>query len=984
MVVISINHTMPMKKIFTTLLGVAMATSAVAQWSPTTFAGEKVRPETKVRSFYNLDLDVLRAQLKNAQEAGKGATGVVVSLPTLDGKIEKFAVYSAPVVVKSLADKYQLGSYAGVGIDDPTKLVRFSIAPNDFQSMMFSDGKYEFIEPQDKAKSVYGVFPKTQKTEGSTFNCDGESLLTKQQLAKLAENSTFANNPKDFSKNSDQKFRTYRLAMSTTGEYTQFFGGVAQAFAGINATITRVNFVFEKDFAIRVILQDFPQLIFTDPNTDPYSPAAQGAGGAWNREVQNTLTTTIGNAAYDIGHLFGRSGGGGSAGDIGNVCRNAGGSNDNTSKGSAYTSPSSGNNPVGDTFDIDYVAHEMGHQFGAWHTFAHGIHSGSIAHMEPGSGSTIMGYAGITSSNVQMNSDPYFHAVSIFQVQNYVNTQSCDVNYSINNIPPVIAAMPDRTIPKGTAFVLTASATDVNNDPLIYTWEQYDGATAAVTNVTSNATQGPKFRSLTGSSSPTRYFPKQSMVLNGVLGSQTEWESVSNVARTMNFRVTVRDNHPIVEQQQTSVGSQKITVGTAGPFQITSSKIYSNSDAPFTWDVVGTTAAPYNVANVKIDYSLDNGATWNVLKDSTPNDGSENISFANLQVGATAHIRVSAIDNVFYAVKKYIVSKIVFCDGSSPVNVIVPTITSNSATVSWDAVNDATYILRYRKPGEPSWIEVPTSSTSVTINQLEEFTTYEYQVAAVCTGTVGTYTDVKEFTTAMLEYCSSASTDFGDEYISKVAVTAEGGSTMTSQSGGSYYSDYTADDSRKIILYANSTNNTIAVTKTWTDLTYTEGVTAWIDFNRNGTFEANEKIISNGPNSTPTVSSTFSVPANAYTGDKPVRMRVIMRYNQIHDNPCTGFTYGEVEDYAVYIPGTLGVADASHQNAIKVYPNPATDVVNISKVSDNAVYMVYSISGQLVSKGKGNKVQVSSLEKGVYSIVISDKGVTSTQKFIKK
>jgi hypothetical protein len=214
-----------MKKIFTPLLSCAMITGAFAQWSPTSMKGEKLR-DTKVTNFYSLDLNGIRSQLANAQETGKNSKPVIINLPTLDGKIETFAVYSLPVVEKSMADRYQLGSYAGTKVGDPTVYVRFSVSPYDLQAMMFRNGQYEFIEPQNKDKSVYGVFPKSNKpSEGKAFECKtSESYLSKKQLDALANSTDFTHSVTEFNKASDKKYRTYRLAISVTGEYTQYFG----------------------------------------------------------------------------------------------------------------------------------------------------------------------------------------------------------------------------------------------------------------------------------------------------------------------------------------------------------------------------------------------------------------------------------------------------------------------------------------------------------------------------------------------------------------------------------------------------------------------------------------------------------------------------------------------------------------------------------------------------------------------------------------
>jgi hypothetical protein len=247
--------------------------------------------------------------------------------------------------------------------------------------------------------------------------------------------------------------------------------------------------VFEKDFALHLNVLNYPSLIFTNAATDPYATVsnANQPPASWNTALQTQLTNIVGNTNYDLGHLFGASGGGGNAGCIGCVCI------DPTTqvpkgKGSGITSPATGSvnpsstyPPSGDNFDIDYVAHEMGHQLGANHTFSFNV-EGSGVNMEPGSGSTIMAYAGITGplTDVQQHSDPYFHIASIDQIQENLIAKTCDIETPIANNPPVIAALPTYHIPRGTAFVLTASATDAENDPLSYVWEEVDDAAAPI------------------------------------------------------------------------------------------------------------------------------------------------------------------------------------------------------------------------------------------------------------------------------------------------------------------------------------------------------------------------------------------------------------------------------------------------------------------------------------------------------------------------
>ncbi|WP_114819942.1 zinc-dependent metalloprotease [Chryseobacterium sp. KLBC 52] len=663
-----------------------LAISANAQWSRGV-PQQKIIKKSDYSVYYQLDIDQIRTQLLRAPKIGEGSP-ITINIPTLEGKIEKFAVNSFPVMDETLANKYQLGSYVGTGVDDPTKYIRFSVAPNDFQSMIIgADGQYEFIEPATSDKSFYSVHGKTNKN-GYAFTCstkeNKESVANLQKL-KSAGITARSNN---------KTFHTLRLAMSVTGEYTTYFGGVAGALTQINATLSRVNGVFEQEFNVHVNAINAPGLIFTNSANDPYSDSDQMC--KWNYELMNTLhggAYGVTDNDFDIGHLFGATGGGGNAGCIGCV-----GSNDiSTStaascgnlptpdnyKGSGYTSPGidyyvsgtwNSNStaqlpPSGDAFDIDFVTHEMGHQLGDNHTYSYNENIGATTYMEPGSGSTIMGYAGITGDNtdVQKHSDAYFHSVSIDQVQDNLAAVTADVETPITNNPPVVAAMNTTyTIPKSTAFVLTASATDPDGDALTYCWEQVNSSllangigksagTGDSASAIGGTSSGANFRSWAPTTSPTRYFPKLATVLGGAVKNTTDFEAASKVARTTNFRVTVRDNKP-GGQAQTAYATQTVVVGSAAAFTVNTTSLTPNANSAIAWTVSGTTASPYNVANVKIDYTEDAGVTWNDLAASVPNTGSANVFIPASLAGKTIYLRVSAIGNVFYAVKKATVS----------------------------------------------------------------------------------------------------------------------------------------------------------------------------------------------------------------------------------------------------------------------------------------------------------------------------------------
>ncbi|WP_298893481.1 immunoglobulin-like domain-containing protein [uncultured Psychroserpens sp.] len=873
--------------IFTMSVSFAMSQSKTL-WQKQTIDNSKQIKASKQdlprTQTFTLNIDVLKQSLVNAPQRNNlydVSSGVVLSFPNDEGKLERFRIAESSTMSPDLQARYpEIRSYVGQGIDDPSAIIRFSVSPLGFQSMRLSANMpATFIEPYTEDLTLYTAYKRADKLN---YNNDFECEVTDQVNQKLDNGDVALRNA------DDGILRTYRLAVSTTGEYTAYHGGTkALALAAINTTMTRVNGIFENDFNVTMILiSNTDDVIYTNSGSDPYGNTT----GGYNTQLQNTLTNVIGEANYDIGHLFANLQNNGNAGCIGCVCVNG-------QKGSGWTSLTI---PEGDPFDVDYVAHEMGHQFGGNHTWTHGGNEGTNAQMEPGSGSTIMGYAGITgATDVQSNSDPYFHARSIEQITNYIKTTSCQTNTATGNAVPSVNAGANYTIPRGTAFVLDGSATDADaGDVLTYCWEQYDENNAATTNPNVNATSGVAFRSFNPTTDTKRYFPRLSTIKTGATSWQ--WEAVPNVARNLNFRLTVRDNR--AGGATNNSDDMVVTVnGTAGPFVVntpnTNVTWNAGTTQTVTWNVAGTTGNGVNAANVDIFLSTDGGDTYPIaLASGVANDGSHDIVVPNNQ-GNQNRVMVKGANNIFFDISNsnFTIAGQVVCNANVPTGLAASNVAATTATLSWDAVPGATYDLRYRQTGTSTWTTTAVTGISSNISGLTTLTQYEAQVRSKCSGgSNSAYSSSINFTTTdvQLNYCNSASTNTNDEYISRVQLN-----TIDNASGPQFYSDFTSIST----TLTKGSQYTITVTPTWTGTVYNEAYSVWIDYNRDGDFtDAGEQVFTQGNTQATSVSGSFTIPSGAV--ENSTRMRVSMKYNALPTS-CETFQYGEVEDYTVIIEG---------------------------------------------------------------------------------
>lgn len=601
---------------------------------------EKIDRDVHPSKFQLFQLDfiafkqlLLTAPMENASLD----SDLVIKFPDSEGNLNNFKVFEAPVMEKGLSDKFpSIRSYSAQGIDDTSVSLRFSVTDFGLHVMSISGGiGTYYIDTYTKDLNNYIVYSRKDIQKPRSFGCFVEESDSELDMRIENEHQVFVN---------DGNFRQYRLAISNTIEYAAYHLNAAGTPAGapllvkkgvvlsaMIVSLTRLNGIFEREMSLRLnLVANNDLVIFIDSDNYTNSPTMIN-------EIQPIIDGLIGFENYDMGHGYCTTDSG--IAQVSSVC--------SSGKARGITGNPS---PVGDPFNVDYVAHEMGHQFGANHTQNNNCQRSSTSSFEPGSASTIMGYAGICAPNVQNNSNDYFHARSILEMTNFVTSgsASCRQISSRGNIAPVVSAGGNFIIPNGTAFKLTGIASDANGDALTYCWEQYNNQ-ISIQPPLASATTGPNFRSLPPSSTPVRYFPRFSDVLNGNLAPI--WEVIPNVARTMNFVLTVRDNR--VGGGMTNRSDMTVTTTNVGPFRITSPALaeswVSGSSQTISWDVAGTTGNGINTANVNILISTDGGSTFSTLVANTPNDGSEVVIIPSI-TAVNCRILIEAVGNIFYAI----------------------------------------------------------------------------------------------------------------------------------------------------------------------------------------------------------------------------------------------------------------------------------------------------------------------------------------------
>lgn len=557
---------------------------------------------------------------------------VSLELPLPDGSFATYQLSYTPVTAPELAAKYPaIRTFRGVDVNDPRNRGRFDITPQGFHGMFKHNDEWVMIDPSNIATERHMAY----------YSKHAKALNRRSADQYFKDTASLANDTQALEKTvAGDQLITYRMAISAAGEYTQFHGGTK--VGGLGAVVTllnRINEVYERELLVQFeLVADNDRVIFTNANSDPF--ANDDSDVETNAGV---LDSFIGTSNYDIGHVLNTQGGGLAYFGVCSPQLKGRGMS-----GSPF--------PSGDFFYVDLVAHEIGHQLGANHSFngssgSCGSNRNDGTAWEPGSGSTIMSYAGICADqDLQQTADPFFHSKSVEEMMDFISSRSCGTRTNVLNTPPTAYAGVDYTIPANTPFMLEGTGSDVNPTPaLSYQWEQIDSG-AASTDSLDMVDDGTRtlFRSWAPTSDKTRYFPRLSDLVSR---TSTLGETLPTTTRALNFRFTVRDNAGGVASDDARIN----VTNQAGPFRLLTahnSNYQPGATMEVRWDVAGTSDAPVNCSAVDILLSNSNATAFNtVLLSGTPNDGSESVTLPN-QAVSNARVMVRCVNNIFFNISQ--------------------------------------------------------------------------------------------------------------------------------------------------------------------------------------------------------------------------------------------------------------------------------------------------------------------------------------------
>lgn len=686
------------------IVGMIASVSANAQinWQPTNEPAAKSSAERIATNYtyYKANAAALRGVLT---AKGRGQQSVV-SLPMPDGTMNAFTITETSVLPAELAAKYpEIKTYTAVSVSNPKVTAKLDLTSYGFHGMVYAGEQTSFIDEQTNDGST-GTYQLHYKRDEVAENTTGQACASLHDVpVELPTTAQRLDN--------GYSLRTYRLALSCNNYYAKAVTGKdnptkAEVLSKMTTTLNRVNGIYERELSVTMQFTAHEDtLIFIDAATDPFDGINESAVSLLEMN-QTMCDSLIGDANYDVGHIF--STGGGGLSQVGVVCKS----------GFKAQSVTGGATPYGDGYDVDYVSHEIGHEFGADHTFNNNAIGGCTGNgvasraFEPGSGSTIMAYAGLCApDNLQEHSDAYFHAASLDQIHFYINLttggDACGVKApTANKLPGFPSFSGSYTIPANTPFELTApiAADSTGNASISYCWEQWNlgdfGKTLSETSL-----YGPLFRSYSPTTNNVRMLPSLSLLRSGLLSNaginNGEGEKIPTASRFLTFRLTARSILNGVGSFIFPDDSIHINViGNTAGFMVTSQNtngiVYAGyNNVAVSWNTAGTNSTPINTPQVDIFLSADGGATWPISLGTFANTGGATVVMPNPDTTMnTVRLKVKGHDNLFFSMNSRDFKLIRNVESSiqlypSPVHGTLHLVTDNAGELDIEVVDAA-------------------------------------------------------------------------------------------------------------------------------------------------------------------------------------------------------------------------------------------------------------------------------------------------------
>lgn len=552
------------------------------------------------------------------------SSDVFLELPNPEGAFQLFKVEKSSIMDKEGENLYGYQSFKAIHPENGSIVGRFSVSENGLNGIFIGKNRNYVISKEDNSFHQ----AKYESGNDQVHSCGSEAQKVNFFNSEISSRTNFS---------FGDQLRVFKIAMTCTGEF-----GEKAIQKGLRPEliladlVNQVNLIYEKELSIRLQVVT-PIIPHTVPERDPFTTTNTLS---LLSEAKNAIDNLYAGNDYQLGHLITLFGGGRAY--IGSVCR--------TLKSGAVTGmsiPPSVNN-------IRLFVHEIGHQFGAGHSF-----NGKVGHCktnrfpgsayEIGSGSTIMSYAGSCHpDNVRNQRSSFFNVGAQSEIYQFLSTQTlCTSFVQKHNTPPSVNNGTTKFIPASTPFILRAAAFDINGDPLTYSWEQFDLESIADANtpIINNKTT-PLFKVEAPSNSNERMFPELKAILSGA--NQGSHEVLSATSRDLNFKIVVRDGKGGI-----SAADQLVKVHNTGkPFKINSfnsnESVPSGSSKTISWEVAGTNQYPIQTPNVDILLSTNGGQSFPyTLAENVINDGNHTIQFPNT-TSNDARIMIRGRNNFFF------------------------------------------------------------------------------------------------------------------------------------------------------------------------------------------------------------------------------------------------------------------------------------------------------------------------------------------------